>query len=340
MPQVSICIPAYNGARFIAQAIESAQAQTFSNLEIIVVDDGSKDQTVEIAEGYAASDSRVRVYRNAQNLGLPRNWDRCRDLASGEWVMFLFQDDLFRPDCVERMLQTAIEHNALMACCCRNFTFFPEVPEETRSNFLAYTARHNFEQYFPNQGFVSAREFCAQLAITPTINFIGEPTAVILHRSTLETFGRFHPVMVQLVDFEYWSRIAVQKGIAHVHQPLVTFRVHGQSATTKNAQAAVRKDRLDGIVLLHEYLHAPAYANLRSSWKNRAILYRQYVQRVAELKLGSDDRDPSDPTWNTALNRYPELRRVGVLTRAIELAYKFWRRRGKLSLTRVNRSNT
>jgi glycosyltransferase involved in cell wall biosynthesis len=88
IPEVSICIPAYNGDQFISQAIESALAQTFTNLEIIVVDDGSKDGTVEIAESYAVHDSRVRVYRNAQNLGLPRNWDRCRDLATGNWIMF------------------------------------------------------------------------------------------------------------------------------------------------------------------------------------------------------------------------------------------------------------
>jgi glycosyltransferase involved in cell wall biosynthesis len=325
IPEVSICIPAYNGDQFISQAIESALAQTFTNLEIIVVDDGSKDGTVEIAESYAVHDSRVRVYRNAQNLGLPRNWDRCRDLATGNWIMFLFQDDLFRPDCVKHMVRSAIENSAQLVCCRRNFTFFPEVSEATRNYFLTYTTCHNFARYFPNRTFVPAREFCAQLVRTPTVNFIGEPSAVLLQRSTAEIFGRFHPVLVQLVDFEYWARIAVQRGIAYVDEPLVMFRVHGKSATAQNAQASVRIDWLDGIVMLHDFLHAPAYTNLRSSLKNRALLYRHYVRGVAKLKQGRDGRDPHYPSWPTALKHYPELQHAGLITRTVELAYRLWR---------------
>jgi glycosyltransferase involved in cell wall biosynthesis len=331
MPKVSICIPTYNGARFIAQAIESALAQTFADIEVLLVDDGSTDATVEVAESYATQDPRLKIYRNAENLGLPRNWDRCRELASGEWVMFLFQDDLFREDCVERMVETAVQHSASLVCCRRNFTFFPEVPEASRNYFLAYTESHNFARYFPGMTFVDADTFSAQLAATPTINFIGEPTAVLLHRNTLENFGRFHSAMVQLVDFEYWTRIAVQKGIAYVDEPLVTFRVHGKSATTKNAEAAVRKDRLDSIILLHGYLHAPAYSKLRSSLKNCALLYRHYVRRVAQLQQTPQDLDPGDPTWEAALLYYPELQRTGFLTKAITSMYRLWRRSTKPS---------
>jgi len=324
MPKVSICIPSYNGARFIAQAIESGLAQTMADLEVVVVDDGSTDNTVEIANEYSASDSRVRVYRNAENLGLPGNWDRCRALASGEWVMFLFQDDLFRPDCAEQMLSAAINHSAQLVCCKREFDFSPEIPEETRVNFLSYPKAHNLARFFPHKTFVSAREFRDQLVLTPTVNFIGEPTAVLLRRDTLEMFGRFHPAMMQLVDFEYWVRIAVRKGLAHIEEPLVTFRVHGNSATTKNSQSIVREDRLDSIILLHDYLHAPAYRDLRSSIRHRTLLLKQYARRIDELKQGVETRDPQDPTWEAALKRYPELEHAGAAAHTAELVYRFW----------------
>jgi hypothetical protein len=164
------------------------------------------------------------------------------------------------------------------------------------------------------------------------VNFIGEPTAVLLRRDTLESFGRFHPRMVQLVDFEYWARIGVQSGIAHVEEPLVTFRVHGNSATTNNAKSTARTDRLDSIILLHDFLHAPAYGNLRSSMHRRTLLLRQYLRRVDQLKQGPEYRDPQDPTWQAALGRYPELQHAGVITKTAELAYRFWRRNKKLSL--------
>src|SRR5437899_12562971 len=99
-PSVSICIPTYNGAAHLAPCLESALNQTWTDFELLIVDDASSDDTVAITEACAARDRRVRVARNPRNLGLVGNWNRCLELAKGTWIKFLFQDDLLSPACL------------------------------------------------------------------------------------------------------------------------------------------------------------------------------------------------------------------------------------------------
>ena len=115
-PLVSVCVPTYNGEPFLQAALDSASAQTFGDLEILVVDDGSSDGTPALVERHAADDPRVRLLRNERNLGLVGNWNRCLEAARGTWIKFLFQDDLLEPACVERMLALASEDCPFVVC--------------------------------------------------------------------------------------------------------------------------------------------------------------------------------------------------------------------------------
>lgn len=103
-PYVSVCIPTYNGGKYIRECIESILVQTYSDFEILIVDDKSSDETIEVVEEFAKRDKRIRIVRNQQNLGLVKNWNRCVELSEGEWIKFLFQDDLLAPDCIEELI--------------------------------------------------------------------------------------------------------------------------------------------------------------------------------------------------------------------------------------------
>jgi len=100
-PLVSICIPTHNGARWIERSLRSAISQTYQPVEILIVDDASTDDTVNIATWFR--DPRIRVEVNKSNLGLVRNWNRCITLSKGSLVKLLFQDDMLYPTCVEKM---------------------------------------------------------------------------------------------------------------------------------------------------------------------------------------------------------------------------------------------
>ena len=101
---VSILIPVYNRESIIAQTIQSALNQTYSNFEIIIVDNASNDNTWPIIQNFSQLDSRIKSYRNERNLGPVRNWLRCVDLANGEFGKILWSDDLISRDFIETTL--------------------------------------------------------------------------------------------------------------------------------------------------------------------------------------------------------------------------------------------
>lgn len=107
-PLVSVLMTAYNRELYIAEAIESVLSSSYTNLELIIVDDGSSDKTVSIARSYLEKDERVRVYENERNLGDYPNRNRAAGYAKGEYIMYCDSDDTLRTDgirnCVNAML--------------------------------------------------------------------------------------------------------------------------------------------------------------------------------------------------------------------------------------------
>ncbi|MBO5975889.1 MAG: glycosyltransferase [Oscillospiraceae bacterium] len=111
-PLVSVIMPAYNASQYIAKSISSVQAQTFTNWELIVVDDYSSDNTVEIVNGFLRDDSRIRLYRNAQNMGVAKSRNRALEQCQGDYVAFLDSDDIWYSDKIELQLQCFSQTNA------------------------------------------------------------------------------------------------------------------------------------------------------------------------------------------------------------------------------------
>jgi glycosyltransferase involved in cell wall biosynthesis len=100
-PRVSIGLPVYNGERFLAQAIESVLAQTFSDFELVICDNASTDGTRDIAEAYAARDERIFYHPGLQNQGAARNYNRAFSLSHGEYFKWLAADDMIEPRYLE-----------------------------------------------------------------------------------------------------------------------------------------------------------------------------------------------------------------------------------------------
>jgi len=105
---VSICIPTYNGERWLRESIASALAQTYPPLEIVIVDDQSTDDTLKIAQSFR--DPRLRIEENSRNLGIVGNRNQSIKHTKGDYIKFLFQDDILYPTCVEKMVQIIEAH--------------------------------------------------------------------------------------------------------------------------------------------------------------------------------------------------------------------------------------
>ena len=116
VPTVSVIIPAYNSAETLAEAIASAQRQTLSDIEIIVVDDGSTDDTPNIIKNLAAQDPRIKSITLAKNAGVSHARNIAIKQAAGEWIAVLDADDLFEPPRLEKMCAAAKEADADVLC--------------------------------------------------------------------------------------------------------------------------------------------------------------------------------------------------------------------------------
>ena len=97
-PSVSVCVPVFNGAAFIRECIQSVLSQSFEDFELLIVDNGSTDNTIEVCSAF--SDARIRIHRGSTNIGACRNFKKCFELARGELVLLLPCDDLLEPDCL------------------------------------------------------------------------------------------------------------------------------------------------------------------------------------------------------------------------------------------------
>ena len=115
MPVASILIPVFNREDLVQRAIQSALAQTVSDIEVIVVDNASTDSTWEVVQRLAGMDPRIRVYQNETNLGPVRNWQRCVQYAQAPFSKILFSDDLIAVNYLERTIPALFDSNCGLA---------------------------------------------------------------------------------------------------------------------------------------------------------------------------------------------------------------------------------
>lgn len=137
---VSVIIPVYNVERYVKEAIQSIQNQTYKNLEIIVVDDGSYDNTYTIVEQLAKNDNRIKLYKNEKNLKIVKTLNRALSLANGEYIARMDGDDISSPDRIEKKVKFLKENEDIDLVGCQidvvnedsNFLYHQEMPIDYR----------------------------------------------------------------------------------------------------------------------------------------------------------------------------------------------------------------
>ena len=263
LPLVSVCVPTCNGASHLEECLASIQAQTFADFEVIITDDASDDATLAIAKKFAEQDGRFQVHANPARLGLVGNFNCGIQLARGEWIKLVSQDDLLRPECLARMLAAAREEKSKFIACRREFIFSADTPAETRA-FYAQSAA-GIDHFFRHHQTRSPESFAKAILECIGANFIGEPTAVMFQRELIGRCGRFNESLIMCCDSEYWYRLGTATAVTFIPETLAEFRVHGASASALNFdRRRFQMEHLDLLVVVHEFMHHPHYARLRA----------------------------------------------------------------------------
>lgn len=216
-PLVSICIPAYNSSATIANTIRSALKQTYRNLEVIVADDKSSDDTVVIVEALAAEDSRVKLYKNEKNLGMSGNWNHCLELCRGEFIKLICADDRIEPDAIEKEARAMMDHPTVNL-----------VESDTRFVNIEGKSTGTFRRYYKS-GLVNGKK--AAKASLMLNNFFGAPVNNLMRASALKQVGGFDRSFTYILDFDMWVRLACSGDVYIIHELLNSFCVRNDSNT-------------------------------------------------------------------------------------------------------------
>jgi len=238
LPMVSVCIPTYNGAAYLDDAFRSVENQTYENLEIIISDDGSTDDTLNQCRAFKERVDFPVTILNHIPCGIAENWNHCMRHVSGTYIKFLFQDDILKPDCITTMVQIMEAHPQLGLVCCKRDLIYKDFNRFVDGFVKNFTdLQVNLHVPHDQISILSGRTILKLPSFkNKPINIIGEPVAVLFKQNSIDTIGFFNNNMFQLVDYEYWLRFFKCYSIGFIPQSLVQFRLHETQASFMNKQ--------------------------------------------------------------------------------------------------------
>lgn len=217
--KVSVIIPCYNAERYLAQCLDSVLAQSERAIEVIVVDDGSKDGTLSLANAYAEADDRVRVLHQ-ENAGVSAARNRGLECARGEWVTFVDGDDVLLPQALHIMLSAAGEETDMVVCAHETF-------DETGTT----------QVFWPTTNWArlhgEAKRRAMALRLIEGDSVLNIMCNKLHRRSLLEREGLRLVQGLALAEDALFNLEAVlcSREIEYVHSVTYRYRIHANSAT-------------------------------------------------------------------------------------------------------------
>lgn len=217
-PLVSFLIPVYNGEAYLEEAIRSARAQTYDPIEIVVVDDGSTDESPAILARLAAEDGRIRVHRQ-ENAGHAGALNAALALARGELVAILDCDDEALPDRVETQVRAFEDDPALAAV-------------GGAAELIDHTGRSFHTLEFPTEPDDIRR------TLETDCPFLH--SAVTMRRAAVLGVGGYRPALSLVLDYDLWFRLAEHHRLANLPRSVVRYRIHpAQTILTRTERIAL-----------------------------------------------------------------------------------------------------
>lgn len=240
-PKVSVCIPTYNYARFLSETIDSVLKQTFTDYEILIIDDCSHDNTKEVVSDYASRDERIRFKVNPVNIGMVNNWNLCLMEARGEYIKPVFGDDLLSStNALEKMVSLLdSDPNISLVGSARNLI-------DTTSRVMRVLAHFKDDVVLPGEEVINR-------CLSEQKNLVGEPSIVMFRKKDAER--GFIPHYKQIVDLEMWFHLLEKGKFAYMNEPLCSFRIHAAQQTEKNTRSFTALE--DSFHLYDEYMNKP-----------------------------------------------------------------------------------
>lgn len=265
-PLVSILIPAFNREKYIADTLQSALHQTYQNLEIIVVDNHSSDNTWMILKELSDNDHRIKIFQNSENIGPMRNWKRCLDEASGEYGKILWSDDLIDPEFITKTLPFLLDNPDVGFAYSGVEVFDEENDIRSNAGYIGESGLYPSEEYIHN--IIIGKDYplspgCAifRMKDLRTNMLLDIPNKVGSDFSMLAIGNDLLIFLLTAIDYKYF---------AFVNQKLSFFRVHSDSISiaSNNAKLVFHYD------IAKAYFLENYYNDIKLIKKLNVLLYK------------------------------------------------------------------
>ena len=272
--KISFITASYNYEEYIGETIKSVLAQTISDWEMIVVDDGSKDKSVNLIKKFCKKDSRVRLFRHqgGKNCGLAKTLQLGLEKSSGDWIVFLESDDTIEPNYLEEKIKIINNYPTV------KFIFNDVNPVGNQKGFDALnknTACNYFEKMhervnrmtFPQRPFKEFKDF----------NFIPTFSCVMLKKEILDDISFISPIP-QWLDTYLWSQLVGKYEFFYVDKKLTNWRLHDNSYNNKSLSDEQK----------HEFMNV-VYQNIEDSvlskWEKLYLKFRKKRKNLIRIHL-------------------------------------------------------
>jgi len=255
IPKISICIPTYNGEDYLNEALDSIKTQSFRDFEVVASDDSSTDNTLKILEDFKANaDFPVYIY-NHQPKGIGANWNNTIKHANGEFIKFLFQDDVLLPNCLEKMHKAFESYKGIgLVACKRTFIINLDEVDAEQEKWIKNYQDLQVQYNQPHEDLLLTKSIFKHSDFKSSpLNKIGEPSVVMFRKSITKKVGWFDHRLKQILDYVYWYKILKYKPMLILNEQLVRFRIHKNQETQKNKTIAIDDYKLYDKILYKDF---------------------------------------------------------------------------------------
>lgn len=285
-PFVCIVTPVYNGERYLKECIESVIAQTYPYWEYVIVNNQSTDNTAQIAESYAARDSRIKVHHNERFLNLAENWNHSVKQVStkSKYCKIVHADDWIFPECIEKMVALAERHSSVGIV-----TSYIQEGDYVGGDGIP----------FPSQ-VLPGRQVCRDSLMGDVPYLFGSPSALLIRSDLMHSRERFYNSCYhQLLDQSACYELLKETDLGFVHQVLTFHRMHEGSQTAENEQ--MYKLFPEQIQFLKEY--GPFFLTKNELERRIEMRLSRYYKFLGRAKL----ERKSDEFWKFHRQRLQQL---------------------------------
>lgn len=218
MPKVSIVLPSYNGSSFIKDSIQSILNQTYHDFELIIVNDCSTDDTLEICNEYAKKDNRIKIISNSQNLKLPASLNVGFSQAKGEYLTWTSDDNIYKENAIEKMVK-ALDSNPNTDLVSFDYDFIKEDGSFDKRASAIYPTRKPW-----------------QLAFMCNVG-----ACFMYTKSIAKKVGEYDTNLFCAEDYDYWCRIAIEGNIKYFDESLYYYRNNSKSLSATKKDLIAQK---------------------------------------------------------------------------------------------------